>query len=79
MQEDGMVICVRPGRCNTCKHHVIGDYLQEDDYCEHWCHIEDNEKEGWFPGMHLDNCVFFASSAGEVCLCYEMMDIPPCE
>jgi hypothetical protein len=54
---------------------VIGNYLQEDDYCEHWCHIEDNEKEGWFPGMHLDHCVFFASSADEVCPHYEMMDV----
>ncbi|MFC2039425.1 hypothetical protein ACFLST_01385 [Chloroflexota bacterium] len=78
MQEDAVIIYIRPGRCNTCKHHVIaGDYPEEDDYCEHGCHIEENEKEGRFPGMHLDHCVFPAASADEVCPCYEMMDVAP--
>jgi len=79
MEEERMVIYIRPGRCNTCKHHLVGDHPEEDDYCEHWCDIEENEKEGWSPGMHLDHCVFFASSADEVCPCYEMVEVPPCE
>ena len=70
------VIYVRLGRCNTCKHHMIGEYDPVSDYCEHWCDIEENEKPGWSPGMHLDHCVFPAASAGEVCPCYEMMELP---
>jgi len=79
METDSTVIYILPGRCNTCKHHMIADPSTEDDYYEHWCHIEENEGEGFLAGMHLDYCVFPASSAGEVCPCYGMMDITQSE
>ena len=71
------IIIVPPRRCNTCKHHILGDYDPATEYQEHWCEIEDNEMPGWSPGMHLDHCVFFPSSDDEVCPCYEMMELPP--
>ncbi len=70
------IIIVRPGRCNTCKHHIVNECTPFDDYQEHWCDLEENEKSGWFPGMHLDHCVFPAASAYEVCSTYEMMELP---
>jgi len=78
MEED-LFIVVRPGRCNTCKHHVVGEYSIADDFCEHWCELEENELPGWFPGMHLDHCLFPAASADDCCPAYEMIDLPPCE
>lgn len=75
MEKDRIVVYIRPGHCNTCKHHVIGDYSEEDDYFEHWCELEENEKEGYFPGMHLDHCIFPAASAAEVCPAFEMMEL----
>jgi len=54
---------------------MIGAYSTQEDYQEHWCDLEDNEKPGWFPGMHLDNCVFPALTADEVCPAYDMMDL----
>jgi len=69
------IIIVRPGRCNTCKHHIIEDCDPLGDYQEHWCDLEENEKPGWLPGMHLDNCVFPASSTDEVCTAYEMVEL----
>ncbi|TET40514.1 MAG: hypothetical protein E3J65_00780 [Dehalococcoidia bacterium] len=83
-QEDGIEgerisIYIRPGRCNSCKHHLIGDYSEEDDYFDHWCDVEENERPGSFAGMHLDHCVFPAASADEVCPAFEMMDLPPPE
>ncbi|MDY6906731.1 MAG: hypothetical protein SV910_00660 [Chloroflexota bacterium] len=75
MQEDMDIIVVRPGRCNTCTHHVMGDYDPSCDYREHWCDLEENEREGWFPGMHLDHCVFPATSYDEACPCYETMSL----
>ena len=41
--------------------------------------IEENEIEGWSPGIHLNHCVFVASSADEICPCYQMMDVTRCE
>jgi len=71
------IIIVRPGRCNTCKHHIMGDCDLQQDYQEHWCKLEENEWPGWFPGMHMDHCVFPASCADEVCSTYEMVELQP--
>jgi len=74
--EEPIVIYIRPGRCNTCRHHTMGEYFVDDDYQEHWCDLEENERGGWFPGMHLDNCLFPARTADEVCPAWELMDLP---
>jgi hypothetical protein len=73
-EKDSIVIYIRPGHCNTCKHHLT-DGDSPDNYDEHWCYIEENESEGYLPGMHLDHCVFPISSAGEICPCYVTADV----
>lgn len=62
-----------PSRCYTCKHHRLGEHTPDADYQEHWCDIEENELPGWFPGMHLDNCVFSAMGVA-VCPLYERIE-----
>ena len=74
MENDDVLVYIRPGHCNTCKHHFI-DGHSSDDYAEHWCYIEENEVGGYLAGMHLDHCVFPLSSAGEICPCYVMADV----
>jgi hypothetical protein len=56
---------------------MMGEYSVADDYCEHWCELEENELPGWSPGMHLDHCLFPAASADDSCPAYKMMDLPP--
>jgi len=66
---------MRPPRCSTCKHHILGCYDPETDYQEHWCEMEENERTGWFVGMHLDNCLFSALGV-PLCPVYEMAFTP---
>ena len=61
----------RPGRCYTCKHHILGDYDPQSDYQEHWCEVEENEWPGWHCGMHLENCVFMGIGVAGGCPAYE--------
>jgi len=67
---EGSMDFFRPARCATCSHHKLGQYDPEEDYQEHWCEIEENEMQGWFSGMHLDNCLFAAIGV-PTCPCYE--------
>jgi len=60
---------VRTGKCNTCAHHLA--LLDETDELVCYCELEHGEKPGWFPGMHLDYCVFPPTQPGEVCPVYE--------
>lgn len=66
----------RPARCATCSHHKLGQYDPEEDYQEHWCEIEENETQGWFSGMHLDNCLF-AAIVVPTCPCYDRAENLP--
>lgn len=68
----------RPARCATCLHHKLGQYDPKEDYQEHWCEIEENELPGWYPGMHLDNCLFAAVGVPK-CPCYERAEGLPDE
>ncbi|MEA1959189.1 MAG: hypoxanthine phosphoribosyltransferase [Chloroflexota bacterium] len=64
---------LRPSRCFTCRHHRLGEYDPDADYQEHWCDIEENERPGWFPGMHLDGCVFSAMGMA-LCPVYDRIE-----
>ena len=60
----------RPGRCNTCQNHM--GKLASDGEVDCWCDLEETEKPGWFPGMHLDHCIFPPSAPGASCSAFVM-------
>ena len=63
---------IRTGRCDSCAHHLVFfDHMGEPICC---CELEENATSGWFPGMHLDYCVFPPMKPGDACTAYE-----PCE
>ncbi len=63
---------IRTGRCNTCAHHLFSFDEMGEPMC--YCDLEENQKQGWFPGMHLDYCIFPPVKHGDVCPGYE-----PCQ
>jgi len=65
----------RLGRCNACQYHTVMVDENEEVVC--WCHLEEHERESWFPGMHLDSCIFPPSKPDEYCACFvKREDLP---